>query len=406
MAATQQARGRRPAGFTLIELMIAAVLASIVIIATFSFMTSMSGLFFSQDMIVDAQSNVRSGLTFMSQDVRRAGYLASPAAAVDPLVCPKPVLGVPDIRAIHVDNGGDADQVFGAGAPENNNNIEPDRLTLMGSFDSADLFQLDGLTGQSARINAVSAARALGNGTPAENQAVFENLFIPGRAVRVSDIDGSAQFGVITSASFNNGAPTVNIQGLVVRAGNLGCGLEGVSAQSFDLSVINIIAYHIQRDVGDDTKTNLMRTELDARNGEPLRLPGNQPNSVIVVEYAVDMQVLAYGDRAGGLTPRLADDEQGDDVGSLDYNFLDNVTPRLARWNRIRALELQLSVRTPREDPNLFHFPRQRGNGQRGGRVYGAMTSYNLDPDPNNSAHVVTMTTMIETPNLTYANVR
>lgn len=391
------------AGFTLIELLVSVVLLVIVIFATFGFMTSMSGVFYSQDMIVDAQSSARFALDFVSSDVRRAGYLTSANAPADNQVCPPPVgFNVP-VSAINIGDGADAGQVFGVGAPNNNDAIEPDRLTLMGAFDSPHLYTLDGVTRTSAVINGASAAFNLGNGTVAENSQAFDTIFVPGRMVRVSDVDGSSQFAILTAASFNGGRPSLALNGLVERSGNRGCGLEGVSGQSYELSVVNVYRYQIQARPGQPQIMDLMRTELDARTGNPLRIDG-RVNQVPVAEYVVDFQVLAFGDNGPDrIVPLIAPDLMGDDEGSLSFNFLEGGGPQNSRWHRIRALKIYVSVRTQREDPNLTHVPRQLENST-GGTNYGLLTSFDTDGDPLSSAHVVTMSTFIETPNLTFAN--
>lgn len=394
---------RSRAGFTLIELLVSVVLLVIVIFATFGFMTSMSGVFYSQDMIVDAQSSARFALDFISSDVRRSGYLTSVNAPADNQVCPQPVgLNVP-VSAINIADGADAGAVFGASAPHNNNAIEPDRLTVMGAFDSPHLYTLDSVTNTTAVVNGASAAFNLGNGTAAENLQAFDTIFVPGRLVRVSDVDGSAQFAILTSASFNSGRPSLSLNGLVERAGNRGCGLEGVSGQSYELSVVNIYRYQIRARPGQPQIMDLMRTEVDARTGNALRIDG-RINEVPVAEYVVDFQVLAYGDDGPDrIVPVITPDLMGDDQGSLSFNFLEGGGPQNSRWHRIRALKLYVSVRTQREDPNLTHVPRQLENSP-DGTNYGLLTSFDTDGDPLSSAHVVTMSTIIETPNLTFAN--
>ncbi len=405
-AQTMRARRLRRSGFTIVELLISVVLIAIVMISTFTFMTSMSNIFYTQDMVVDTQGNLRFALDFMARDIRRSGYLATPAAAVDPLVCPKPSVGVP-VRAFSYEDSDNGAHVFGRISPNDNINIEPDSATIIGSFDAPDLFLLDGINGGTAILNAVTTARVLGNGNTSENQVVFQNLFIPGRLVRISDVDSSSQFGVISAASFNGGQPNVTVSGIQVRDGNLGCGLEGVSGQTYEMALLNVIQYQLQQDTHDERKTNLVRVELDARSGQPLRINnGTRQNIVAVLEYAVDLQVMAFGDKLGGRTPVIATDQAGDDAGSLEYTFVDNSVERLSMWHRVRAVQISLSARTPREDVTNAHIPRTRAVGQRGGTVYSPLTSFDIDSDLSSAAHVVTMTTMVELPNLTFANVR
>lgn len=69
------ARLRRQAGFTLIELMIAMIVASILIAMSFSIYTRMSVAYRAQQDVSELQQTLRAAKMKLSKDIRAAGYL-------------------------------------------------------------------------------------------------------------------------------------------------------------------------------------------------------------------------------------------------------------------------------------------------------------------------------------------
>lgn len=61
-------------GFTLIELMIALALSSVIMITMFTAFRSQQKSYNSQEEIVDLQQTMRAGLSIMADDLRMAGY--------------------------------------------------------------------------------------------------------------------------------------------------------------------------------------------------------------------------------------------------------------------------------------------------------------------------------------------
>jgi hypothetical protein len=394
--------------------MVAIGLVSIVLVAVFTFMTAMSNFFYAQEMIVDTQSNLRFALDVVARDVRRAGYLSSPHAVSDPRVCPKPSAPRVPIQAVSYHNKASAGQIFGANVDIGNLNIEPDSLLIVGSLDVPDMFVVDDLS-RAGRLtlDSDSVSSILAGGSSGDNEALFNNLFVRNRLVRISDlVGGFSQFGVVTGADFNGGTPQVAVAGIFFRDNDRGCGFEGVSGQGLELAVLNIIQYSLELDPNIETKTNLVRTELDAR-GQPMVLEGTTlRNSVAVLDYAVDLQVLAHGHSgAPALAPTLlADTSVGNDDGSVSYRTLNPSDSALIsapstsqQWHRIRSVQLIIAARTSREDINLNHFPRSKVVSA-GASIYDTMTSFNLDADSSTAAHVITMSTQIEIANNSIAN--
>ena len=125
------------------------------------------------------------------------------------------------------------------------------------------------------------------------------------------------------------------------------------------------------------------------------------PNlSLTVAEFVIDLQIWGLYDtrQPGDPLPRFPEDEDPtDDVGNLDspkesQNL--NTQP-----HRIRALNLMLATRTPREDPNFtLALDREDDPAQ---RIDVDRTWFELSPvDGSGLARVATLRATVDTPNL------
>ncbi len=387
---------RSQAGFTLVELMVSVILMSLVVIAVFSFFNSMSNVFHTQEQVVDVQSDVRFATEFIAKDIRRSGYLAAPSAAADPLVCPKPAAAPTGLQysATWVVNDDANASVFGGGADgAANTNIFPDSLFVMGSMEVSQAFELSSVTTGQASLKADSIVEVFGSDDAANNEARFNALFKADRMVKVYKPDGRAQFGFISEATWNAGAPTVTLTGLVAREGNRGCGLEGISGEDYELSVLNIMRYRVEQSASDPSRSDLLRAEMNPKTGAVMA-----GTEISILDHVVDFQVWPDVDKGIGAVPNMAPDQEwGDDIGNETW------TNMVGQWHRARALHVTISARTPREDPTLLHEPRAIADGGTGD-VFGPLLTFNADTDAEGAAHVVTMSTTVELRNLSLRN--
>lgn len=415
-AQTRMRHDRR--GFTLIELLVTLALVGIVAIGAFSFMGSVSTVFSVQQQVTDAQGNLRFALDVIQDDAKSAGYLgtANMAREVSTVsnedgICPNPTgLSMDRISAVRIENDDPGAYVF---SDFDNVNIEPDSLTLVGAFSQAEALPIATVVNSTLNLDPAEATRIFSGPTAAANQAIFTNLFRPRRLVRVWKPGAPAQLTFIVSAAWQDGGnPVVQLNNLVT-SGNAQCGTEGVAAQGYRVSVLEIVRYHLVEDPSDERKANLMRTELDPTTGNTLSIRiGNSdfPNSVAVAEYVVDFQVWADGDVrsdvAADVLPVIGPDKIGDDEGGLRFDYLEGGLPSQDHWHRVRVLHIQLAVRTPREDPRWLHRQRERQSGSNDGIVYGTLFSVNLNDNNVGAARVVSMTTSVEVSNLTFRNLQ
>jgi prepilin-type N-terminal cleavage/methylation domain-containing protein len=402
-------------GFTLIELLVSLVLVAIVSIATFSFMSSISTVFSVQQQVTDATSNLRFSMDIVGNDVKRAGYLgtANMAREVgnvtdDDGICPNPSgLAMQRISAVRIENDDSGAYVYG---DNDNDNIEPDALTVVGAFSHNEAFPVGTVVNTTLNLDPTELQRIMGADTLEDTKPLFLNLFREKRLARVWKPGAPAQLAHISLSKWDEGGlPVVEIPRLVT-SGNAQCGIEGVAAHGYKVSVLEIVRYHVVQDPSDERKMDLMRTELDPTTGNVLRIDGQFNNEVPVAEYVVDFQVWADGDVRSDVNndvlPVIGNDQVGDDEGGLRFSYLEGGLPSLDRWHRVRTLHIELAVRTPREDPRWLHRPRARQAGNNGGVIYGPIVSVNLDDEEVGAARVVSMTNSIEVSNLTFRNLQ
>lgn len=73
---------RRPAGFTLIEVMIAMALGLVVIGGAYMLFDSQNKQLLTQQIVAEMQQNARSAMTIMSREIMMAGYNPNPASTL------------------------------------------------------------------------------------------------------------------------------------------------------------------------------------------------------------------------------------------------------------------------------------------------------------------------------------
>src|SRR5437762_7255784 len=88
-------------GFTLIELMVAIGLTSIIAVGLYSLSMVASQTFQQQQRISEIQLRLRSAVELLRADFQRAGYMTTPASSVDPKVCPPIVAPMQAVMVQH-----------------------------------------------------------------------------------------------------------------------------------------------------------------------------------------------------------------------------------------------------------------------------------------------------------------
>ncbi|MEZ4471150.1 MAG: prepilin-type N-terminal cleavage/methylation domain-containing protein [bacterium] len=123
---------RRPAGFTMVELMMALLLSSIVLLAIYFVFISNTEQYYRQEQIVQMQESMRFALEHLKTDLRNAGRLTvvnGTPRGTDAGFC-RPQEGLTAIRLFDNELTGDRPD-FPAIVADIGNRIRPDRLRLL-----------------------------------------------------------------------------------------------------------------------------------------------------------------------------------------------------------------------------------------------------------------------------------
>ncbi|MCA9557152.1 MAG: prepilin-type N-terminal cleavage/methylation domain-containing protein [Myxococcales bacterium] len=384
----------RAAGFTMVELLLAVFLSAIVLVAIYYVFIANSQQYYRQEQVVQMQEGMRFALEYLKTDLRNAGRMAvtnsTDPLRRDPGLCAA-VQGINGVVLADDTAGGQVPAIL-ANAP---NAVRPDEVTML--LDVSGSVPLATRRVAGATVLVLPEDRQLTGEARSmlASQARFENTWRAGQFVRIHALASDAKdFAVVTDAQYNGGAPTVTL-------GRNTCLPTGVcDAGGCLINPVEQVRYRLRADPADatNTKTDLHREVVDARNAN------NVLEDLIVAEYAVDLQVWGTydvrGDLPGAQPDVTLDEAPQDDVGNFP-GFAAEGAAMAARPERLRALNVLLATRTPREDPELLvALNLNNPNARRAAdRVW-----FELDPNIDGFARVATMVSEVATPNLVRGN--
>lgn len=373
-------------GFTLIELMVAMLGGLFVAMAVFTLAKFSSGFAMRQSRMSDATLQAVLGFERLKADISRAGFLGIPNFRHPTRYCGDQLdanvpTGISTMASLRIDDV-PASQLSNEMTV---NGIAPRRLTLAGSYLSADQFEVQHVVdGSPVVIDLVPDSLAMANiGYHLDNSAAtLAKVFKAKRAVRIVDKNGDPHVGQI--AGFTGGtAPQVTLATFpsVQFAHKNTCGFQAGGTGSL-LSVMNFIRYDIDDLSGDASLTGvfgggpsyesgrreLVREELDV---DGVVMEGSRE---LIAEYAIDLgfSLFVENDLSGPLT-RVA----GADVASWagDPTGLPaGQGPQLIRavhaWLSVRSREADrispLALTTTAPGPNLLRVSLHPTDGTQG----------------------------------------
>lgn len=352
----------RRAGFTLIELMITVLVGSIVLVGIFTIFNASSRGYRVQDQTLQAMGQLRSATVQVRSDLRNAGFNAPAHSAQEPWVTVPP----PEVlTAVSVE----VDPLNPLPNQAENDNVSPQRITLLGDFVANETFRSLGITGSDVTVE----------WSPARTEAEFDRIFNPNHLLRV-EMYGTArreQFIPITSTSFNGGVnPVITVASPVLDILGFGAGHE--------VSVAAYVRYRIQRDDrynDDSVKTDLVRELLDVTG---TAVPGSM---LVIAEYVVDLQVY---DLCFNQTPPDAFDWAQEPVNNICFETLAdaeaggfslNPNDANSTAHLLRLMTVKIATRTPYENENVPFVARANVNDP--------LRAFELDPVMDGAARVV-----------------
>lgn len=388
------------AGFTLMELLVAMGLSAVVAVGLYSLSMVASQTFQQQQRISEMQLRLRNAMEVLRGDIQRAGYMATPASAADPSVCPRPAAPIQGVRLEQETSNPTHNAMDNVG-------INPVRLYLTGNYVNTDEYLVMGIQGNTVFLQHQTAAY---NRCCANSATTFNQIFAPGRLVRLQGSNGQMQFNTVVAAQWqpSTGAtyPSIRLQTPpVVINGTAGCGIPGLGVGA-TIAPITTVVYRIgnvaatQRNayVGSAPfttgKTDLVREEVQLTPAGIAPVPGTER---IVAEYAVDFDVAAVFDNASNLPGQEPVINRYGFGDARNFTLLGLTGVGMSAPQRVRALVVRLSVRDRVQDPDFGWVRRNPGD---------PLTRFKVFPNQSGAARVRTATTEIELPNIAARNLR
>jgi prepilin-type N-terminal cleavage/methylation domain-containing protein len=353
-----RARGRHRSGarggFTLIEVLVALGLTSVVAMGLYTLSLVASQTFQQQQRVSEMQLRLRAAMESVRSDLIRAGYQTTPNSLTDPTVCPRPT---PSVLAVSVA----AEAMNPTHQPTDNVFIAPARLTIMGNMASTDEYKIGGINGRRVFIQ-----HRWDEWERVRTAQDMQRIFPVGRVVRLRGLDGSTQFGSVTSTTFSDARqpltnmPSIDLDVPVALTNGMttGCGLNSSVGW---ITPVSMVEYRIGNGATvapnaylgsplfTQGRTDLIRSEFRRNAGGYEVIPGSER---LVAEYAVDFAIGAVFDEGLGLgsEPRPVRYGYNDPIV---FQRLTTVAAGNSRVHQLRALSFRISVRDRAQDADF-----------------------------------------------------
>ncbi len=357
-------------GFTLLELMIAVLVGTIVSAGIYLMYSQSVRGYRIQNQTLDALGQLRTAARQVRADLRSAGFNSPVQSAVEAWVVPPTGQ---TLTAVMVQ----ADPDTPVALPTTNTNIAPQQIRILGDFWSQRTYVAQDINGTNVQIQWDPTPRSAG-GDGGEDD--FNRIFQPNRMLRIEGYGVARREEIIeiASATWNGtGADvlqTVTLANAVVTVGGFGSGSE--------ISVIGYRRYRLANDVrrdADSLKFDLVREDLDPA--------GNlvAGSALILAENIVDLQV--YDFCLNVTAPDLGTMQQVPvqlqcfaTLGDLEASGRTLDATATNASHLLRSLTVKLSARTPFEDESVPFAPR--------GDVDEPLRAFDLDTTANGAARV------------------
>lgn len=354
----------RRRGFTLIELMVAVLVGSIVIAGVYMMYSTSTRGYRIQNHALDALGQLRMGLRQVKADLRAAGYNAPAQSNVEGWVL-VPSGETLSAVAVEVDPAGPV------ALPADNQNVSPQRLRILGDFWSQRSYTVEQVAG-----NLVTLRWGADDGDEIE----FGRIFRPQRLLRVESYGTARTEEVIeiTAAAFNAGvSPSISLLNPITTITGFGTGAEA--------SVLGYVRYRLLRDDRRsdlEIKYDLIREELDP-TGEPV-----EGTALVVAEHVVDLQVYDFcmntqTVEAGTMRQVPVVLQCFPTLAALGAAGRDLSTAPTNESHLLRSLTVKIASRATHEEAELLFAPRPTADEP--------IRAFELDPDMPGAARVYEM---------------
>jgi prepilin-type N-terminal cleavage/methylation domain-containing protein len=402
-------RRLQPTGFTLVELMVAMLIAALVLFGVYTIYEKSSSAYRVQNQITDVLHNLRFGAEHVKRDLARTGFQATSNSLVDPAVCfneaALPLLGLIVRRDAEIDPINNV-----VHSSTENPHVLPTSVTMFGDFWSRGAFLTGRVSGTRVELNRSYYYGATDDGVADSLEFPSDDLlgywFRNYRLIRLVTQSGQEMYYRIQGFAPTGGGPAGNwpvitlSQAVPIAFDGAGCGVEG-EGTGLLVNPVGYVRYRIARDQRASApvgKHDLVREELDPDSLDPV------PRTTLVIsEFAVDLQFYDFvfddgtqavpsvsGISSATVWPAVTDVVGLGGEGQLGWSV--GFTP-----HRLRALTMKLSVRTANEDVNNMHRPRANR--------FGPLETFDIDGAAPGAARVRTVASRVMLNNFLARNI-
>ncbi len=430
----RQQRWRR--GFTLVELMIAMALMGMLTAVIYGLFVHTSDSLSDVEGHTAALDQARFGIEQMRMGLLAAGSQSTPNSSVDPWVAGQQqgITSQPEIYGVIQDSSWRDQSLNDVGFEGNGNNPGAgfDSVVVVGAFDvPANLFVSfpDDLSTDDPEVVIEGTERGLHRavGYDPFDTSIVNDVDPPDdladratqRLLRIKDSEGFSQIQPITGAEVGpsedlggaGGAGLVGGQAMKLDVPQLhfrdgdepaGFNASTESDVSFDAAMIDAYWYYVRAANDDPMNLQLVRQRLDATElidemdslDESDLADHRVDPPMVLAERVVDFRVWfdCRGDDAA-ISDRTWEDEWEINVDG-DRDCVEQGAPQEAQIAHAR-----LSTRTESENPNRPHYDLVDDPGAGFESEQGQMRTFELYPEAEGSAGVVTTQTSVELTN-------
>lgn len=328
---------RTTSGFTLLELMVAIMVASLVVLAAYQIFATTSEGMYEASSLADTTDRARYALELVARDIQAAASYGSPNSATDPFVHPTQLAGR-NVRGIYaITAAGHQGRAVGDFQQVWNRATRSDELIVLGAYDFPFPIEVAFPGGGTNFVTAratntergtlrfldidpfITAPQTVTDIGPMINSVLGPlgaDTFITSRLLRVVDRNGFAQFATISTGNYSPGPGadkglTLDLEPgpneLQARQGDQGAGLEPAGADdvAYQATLLDAYRYRVCAPRETPNRLRLVKERLNARmlisNLEPPvadiceDVPTGPGNFVVtrtlLVDRVVDFQV-------------------------------------------------------------------------------------------------------------------
>jgi hypothetical protein len=335
--------------------------------------------FQDESRIASGQVGVALGLSRLTADLQRAGYMASPNVATDPRRCPAVDPDDVPIAAVQIDEGGSAEDAAVAAAgydlAENAAVPDPDMLVISGNMTSAEQFEYRGISAGKLYLAANRAPAQRAYEDVGKDERAFCEIFVPdpddddgpGRFARLVEPSGKESYVIVTACDADDDA-ALNLSKVELTIVDPSTGLPPSTAGSTCgarpggglINPVSIIRYRLAQlcdpyacddpdyaaalrstgpneVTGESSRLELVREEIaPADAGDPFALDFTPTSRELVAEFAVDLDFAFV----------VADDEVNlEQPTNLAYLPFGSTDAETMLPQRVRSVRVRLATR-------------------------------------------------------------